>query len=110
MSRRIIATGRTATRKRTQHCPSLDRELSVVTEGGYSEQATASASMLRLRHFFSSSTTALVIPIIPVRMVGSGTGANLLECKLGNGVPLFFDSATFAGSTAPTTNMNAGRE
>src|SRR5947207_8419791 len=54
-------------------------------------------------HFFIRSSTAAVIATIPVRIVGSGTGANLLECKLGSGdAPGFFDSAIFAGSTAPT--------
>jgi hypothetical protein len=61
-------------------------------------------------YFFISSSTAFVIPINPVRIVGSGTGANLLECKLGRGAPVFLLSAAFAGSTAPTLNMNAGIE
>jgi hypothetical protein len=61
-------------------------------------------------YFFIKSSTALVMAMSPVRMVGSGTGANLLECKLGNGVPVFLLSAAFAGSTAPTLNMNAGIE
>src|SRR4051812_42869651 len=64
----------------------------------------------RPSYFFIRSSTALVIPMIPVRIVGSGTGANLLECRLGNGVPLFLLSAAFAGSTAPTLNINAGIE
>jgi hypothetical protein len=38
--------------------------------------------------------------MMPTRIVGSGTGANLLECKLGSGVPFFLLSAIFAGSTA----------
>src|SRR5438045_8838397 len=51
------------------------------------------------------------MPMMPVRIVGSGTGANLLECRLGSGgAPGFLLSATFAGSTAPTLNMNAGIE
>src|SRR5919204_66230 len=37
----------------------------------------------RLIYFFNKSSTAVVIPMIAVRMVGSGTGANLLECDLG---------------------------
>ena len=54
-------------------------------------------------YFFIRSRTAAVIATIPVRIVGSGTGANLLECKVGSGgAPGFFDSAIFAGSTAPT--------
>ena len=62
-------------------------------------------------YLFIKSITALVMPMIPVRIVGSGTGANLLECRLGNGVaPGFLLSATFAGSTAPTLNMKAGTE
>ena len=60
--------------------------------------------------FFSRSSNALVIPMIAVRMVDSGTGRNLLECSDGKGVPLFFDSATFAGSTAPTLICSAGIE
>src|SRR6266567_5654963 len=60
--------------------------------------------------YFITSSTALVIPMMPTRIVGSGTGANLLEYRLGSGTPVFFDSATFAGSTAPTTNMSAGME
>jgi hypothetical protein len=54
-------------------------------------------------HFFVKSNTAEVIATMPVRIVGSGTGANLLECRVGSGAaPGFFDSANFAGSTAPT--------
>ncbi len=63
------------------------------------------------RHFFIKSSTAEVIAIMPVRIVGSGTGANLLECRLGSGAaPGFRLSAYFAGSTAPTLNMQAGIE
>jgi hypothetical protein len=54
-------------------------------------------------YFFIRSSTAAVIATMPVRIVGSGTGANLLECRVGSGAaPGFFDSANFAGSTAPT--------
>lgn len=52
-------------------------------------------------HFFISSSTAVVIPTMPVRMVGSGTGANLLECRLGNSFPPFLNWAIFSGATAP---------
>ena len=38
-------------------------------------------------YFFINSSTALVIPMIPTRIVGSGTGANLLECRVGNSFP-----------------------
>ena len=69
-----------------------------------------SLKSLDVRYFFIKSSTAATIPTMPVLIVGSGTGANLLECKLGKGVPLFLLSATFAGSTAPTLNMNAGIE
>jgi len=41
------------------------------------------------RYFIINSSTALVIPIIPKRIVGSGTGANLLDCTLGSGTPVF---------------------
>jgi hypothetical protein len=48
--------------------------------------------------------------MMPTRIVGSGTGANLLECKLGSAVPLFLLSAIFAGSTAPIQKSQAGIE
>jgi hypothetical protein len=48
--------------------------------------------------------------MMPARIVGSGMGANLLECRLGSGVPFFLLSAIFTGSTAPTTNISAGIE
>src|SRR5205814_9593607 len=45
-------------------------------------------------YFFIKSSTAAVMATMPVRIVGSGIGANLLECKLGNGAaPGFLDSA-----------------
>lgn len=56
----------------------------------------------QIHYFFISSSTAVVIAIIPVRIVGSGTGANLLECKLGRCVPVLLLSAIFSGATAPT--------
>ena len=52
-------------------------------------------------HFFINSSTAVVIPTMPVRMVGSGTGANLLECRPGNSFPSFLNWAMFSGATAP---------
>src|SRR5438128_11755065 len=62
-------------------------------------------------YFLIKSSTAAVTATITVRIVGSGTGANLLECKLGSGdAPGFFDSAIFAGSTAPTWKSTAGIE
>src|SRR5207247_10413239 len=62
-------------------------------------------------YFFIKSSAAAVIATIPVRIVGSGTGANLLECKLGSReAPGFFDSAILAGSTAPTWKSTAGTE
>ena len=64
----------------------------------------------RSRYFFINSSTALVIAITPVRMVGSGTGANLLECKLGSDCPVFLLSASFAGSTPPIQKLHAGTE
>src|SRR4030095_122936 len=63
-----------------------------------------------LDYFFTNSNTALVIPMMPTRIVGSGTGANLLECTLGSGVPVFLLSAIFAGSTAPMKKSQAGIE
>ncbi len=64
----------------------------------------------QLDYFFSRSSTTLVIATIPVRIVGSGTGRNLLECNEGRLAPVFFASATFSGATAPTLNMKAGIE
>jgi len=55
----------------------------------------------RFNYFFISSSTASVMATTPSLIVGSGTGANLLECKLGSGAPVFSLSAIFAGSTAP---------
>src|SRR2546426_8818637 len=61
-----------------------------------------------LTYFFISSSTAAVIPLIPVRRVGSGSGSNKLECSDGSGLPDFLAASTLAGSTAPNQNMNAG--
>src|SRR6266567_1720897 len=61
-------------------------------------------------YFFINSSTALVMPMIPTRIVGSGTGANLLECKLGNSFPSFLNCAIFSGSTAPMWKSTAGIE
>ena len=68
-------------------------QISAMTDAGDTPAAAV--------YFFINSSTALVIPIIPTRIVGSGTGANLLECKLGRSMPFFLLSAIFAGSTAP---------
>ena len=57
-------------------------------------------------YFFINSSTALVIPMIPTRIVGSGTGANLLECRVGNSFPACLYSAIFAGSTAPIVKID----
>jgi len=49
------------------------------------------------------------MPMIPVRIVTSATGRNLLECNEGKGAaPVFYESAIFSGATAPTSNINAG--
>src|SRR6266705_1683317 len=63
-----------------------------------------------LAYFFIKSSTAVVIAMIPVRIVGSGTGANLLECRVGNSFPACLYSAIFAGSTAPMWKLTAGIE
>src|SRR5437763_10299856 len=66
---------------------------------------------VRACYLFIKSNTAAVIATTPVRIVGSGTGANLLECRVGSGAaPGFFDSANFAGSTAPTCKLAVGME
>ena len=48
--------------------------------------------------------------IVAIEMGETGTVRVYRREKDGSGVPVFFDSATFAGSTAPTLNMNAGME
>ena len=52
------------------------------------------------------SSTAAIIPIIPVRIVGSGTGANLLECRVGNSFPACLNSAIFAGIDCAEVKIN----
>src|SRR5436309_12745476 len=49
-------------------------------------------------YFFINSSTALVMPMIATRIVGSGTGVNVLECILGNSFPSFSNCAIFSGS------------
>ena len=43
----------------------------------------------------------LVIATTPVRIAGSYTGANNAEWIFGSGLPVFFDSASLAGSATP---------
>ena len=80
------------------------RSLLSLDEAGESRRPPANKSEVGpQRYFFIKSSTALVIAIIRVRIVGSGTGATLLECKLGSGGgPGFFEAAIFADATAPT--------
>src|ERR1051326_883911 len=59
-------------------------------------------------YFFIKSSTALVIAFTPVRIDGSGTGANSLECGPGSRVPFSLASASFAESTAPSQNIQVG--
>ncbi len=59
-------------------------------------------------NFFIKFSTAPLIAFTPVRIVGSGTGANSLECGPGSGVPFSFASFNFCGSTAPSQNMLMG--
>jgi len=59
-------------------------------------------------HFFINSSTAVVIALIPVRRVGSGSGSNKLECRDGRGFPDFLLASTLDGSIAPSQNMKAG--
>ena len=49
-----------------------------------------------------------VMAMTPVRIVGSGSGANKGEWRNGRAVPAFLLSATLAGSVAPSQNMAAG--
>jgi len=60
------------------------------------------------RYFFISSRTTPVMAFMPVRSVGSGKGANRLECREGRGFPDFRLASTFAGSTAPSQNITDG--
>ena len=72
-------------------------------EAGESRRPPKTKSEVRQRHFFIKSSTALVNATTPLRIVGSRSGANLLECKLGSGgAPGFFESAIFSGATTPT--------
>lgn len=62
-------------------------------------------------YFFIKSSTALVIAMMPVLIVGSGTGANLLECRLGSGgASGFLEAVIFSVATAPTWKSIAGME
>ena len=38
--------------------------------------------------FFNKSSAAAAMAVTPVLIVGSGTGANLLECSDGRGAPV----------------------
>src|ERR1700745_2902629 len=49
-------------------------------------------------HFFIKSSTAPLIALTPVRTVGSGTGANSLECGPGSRVPFSLASFNFCAS------------
>ena len=68
--------------------------------------SSTSLGMTGIAYFFINSSTAAVIPIIPVRIVGSGTGANLLECRVGNSFPAFLNSAIFAGIDCAEVKIN----
>src|SRR5262245_51679954 len=61
-----------------------------------------------LRYFFINSSTTEVIAFTPVLSVGSGSGANKLECNDGRGLPDCLLAATRAGSTAPKLNSKLG--
>src|SRR5512138_1636478 len=56
---------------------------------------------LSVLYFFINSSTTDVMAFTPVLRVGSGTGANKLECKEGSGLPDCLLAATLTGSTAP---------
>jgi len=88
-------------------CPELDRTYGTnrISLGGQIDAKEVNPPILKIlsAYFFIRSRTALVITISPVLIVGSGTGANLLECKLGNGgAPGFLEAAILSGATAPT--------
>ena len=70
---------------------------------GQAESATTTSSSNPARP--RSSPQCRCESLVPAQ------GANLLECKVGSGgAPGFFDSANFAGSTAPTWKLTAGIE
>src|SRR5437879_13792422 len=56
----------------------------------------------------ASSSTATVIAMTPVLIVGSGSGANWLECSEGRDLPVFSLSASLSGFTAPSQNRQIG--
>src|SRR2546422_4303901 len=70
--------------------------------------SSVAAVDLLLLHFFINSSTAAVIALTPVRIVGSGKGAKSAECSDGSGVPVSLLSLTFGGSTAPSQKIVVG--
>ena len=54
-------------------------------------------------------STASVIAVTPVWMVGFGTGANSGEWLPGSGVPLLLAAAQFSGSYTPILNISTAR-
>src|SRR6185503_11656887 len=60
-------------------------------------------------HFLpTSSSTAAVIAVTPVLIVGSGTGRYRLEWRAGSGLPVRSLSTTRSGSTEPSQKMQMG--
>src|SRR5205085_4681274 len=98
---------RRRTRRRLRRWPSKPYKLTA--EWPRAIDAIARGHIFSRRYyFFINSNTAVVIALIAVRIVGSGTGANRAEWSEGSGTPVCLLWAILAGSTAPTQKMTAG--
>src|SRR5262249_2695340 len=96
---------RSLRKKRADYCRGSGPRCTHVPSQKYPREVTSCRDIIptQARHhlLFINSSTALVMPMIPTLIVGSGTGANLLECSVGNSFPSFLNCAIFSGSTAP---------
>src|SRR5437868_618905 len=59
-------------------------------------------------YFLIKSSTATSIAVIPVLIVGAGSGAQNAECKEGSDSPVSWDFLKASCLTPPTTNMQMG--
>src|SRR5258708_5261377 len=114
-------TGKQATIKRRRASPRFLRIPKALTSHpDFSSQRAlrASSANSALSPFFllsflvhylcSNSVAAPVMAFTPVRIAGSGSGANSLECGPGSRVPFSCASFHLAGSGAPSQNIVIG--
>src|SRR6266403_1813497 len=95
---RAVRVGKQPAWERTERRNRRPRQPAVLSNGRRSgisaanplveSEQTLPERRSRLFYFFISSSTASVIAATASLIVGSDTGANLLECKLGNGWPV----------------------